>query len=84
MSQTTFFYNDKNRLTSIRSSTSLGSITLPFDGRNGGITFNNGNFSSRFTSSGFIGSSIKTGNHTTYFGKYGQVKDRLTPFTRRD
>lgn len=84
MSDTTFFRGKNGGLTSMRTSTSLTSITTPFDGRTGGITFHNGRFTSRFEGGTFTGSSIKMGNYTTYFGKHGQGKDRLTPFTRRN
>lgn len=83
MSDTTFFYNKDHRLTSIRTSTKLVSITMPLDGRSGGITFHNGQHTARFTSSGFTSSSIKLGKYTTYFGTHGEFTDRLTPFTRR-
>lgn len=84
MGETTFFHGKNGRLTSLRTSTPLVSVTNPLDGRSGGITFHNGRFTSRFEGGTFTGSSIKMGNYTTYFGKTGQHKDRLTPFTRRN
>ena len=84
MSETTFFYGKNQNLTSIRTRTPLVSLTNPLDGRSGGITFHHKGFTSRFEGGTFTGSSMKMGNYTTYFGKNGQFKDRLTPFTRRN
>lgn len=82
-SNTTYFYGKNGQMTSFRTSTPLVSLTHPMDGGSGGVTFHHNGFTSRFSSSGHMGSSMKLGNYTTYFGSHGQMKDRLTPFTRR-
>ncbi|EFG90195.1 hypothetical protein CLCAR_0401 [Clostridium carboxidivorans P7] len=48
---------------------------------NGGVTFKTANITNRLNNKGqSIGTGLKSGNHTTYFGRNGGVVSSLTAF----
>lgn len=85
MAKTTYFYKKNGGLSSIRttmgtSNNEMNMTTYPDKGR-GGVTFKNNGIKTRMNSSGVsIGSGLKCGNSTTYFGKNGNVVSDLPSF----
>ena len=81
---TTFFHQDGST-SSTRTNTGIGSISNYF-GHNfgGGSTFRVGNIATRISNTGnFLGSSLKIGNSTTYFGSSGGIRSTIPSFSRR-
>lgn len=82
---TTYFYNKNGGLSSIRTTigdkkNSMSMTSYPSSGK-GGVTFKNNGISTRMNKSGIsIGTGIKTGNNTTYFGSHGNVVSSLPSF----
>lgn len=80
MSTTSFFGSDGS-LSSFRSSFGPSSITSYAGSLAGGITSRIGNVASRMSNAGqYLGSSVKLGSHTTYFGRNGGVSTHLASF----
>jgi hypothetical protein len=79
--KTVFFHGKDKNITSMRTGNPSLKLTQYMDNSAGGVTFRTKGFTSRFNNKGMlIGTSIKTGKYTTYFGKNGSVTTRLTPF----
>ena len=81
----TIFYHKDGRPSSVRTTFGSGSNKTSFTdyiGRDGGgVTTKTGNFTSRFNQQGqCIGTGLKTGGDTTYFGKNGNVAKHITAF----
>lgn len=82
---TTYFYNKNGGLSSMRvtigdSKNSMSATSYPSTGKSG-VTFRNNTITNRMNSNGVsIGSGIKAGNDTTYFGKNGNVVKNLPSF----
>ncbi|EOU1903713.1 TPA: hypothetical protein ACY4SM_001385 [Clostridium perfringens] len=85
MAKTTYFYKKNGGLSSIRvtlgnSKNEMNMTTYPDKGK-GGITFKNNGIKTRMNINGIsIGSGLKCGNNTTYFGKNGNVVSSLPSF----
>lgn len=82
--QTTFFHKDgspSSSRTTFGSSVNKISFSKYFGSSSGGVTFKNGAFTSRLNNLGqCIGSGLKTGGGTTYFGKNGSVSSHIAAF----
>lgn len=82
---TTYFYKKNGGLSSMRvsmgdSKNKMSMTTYPSSGK-GGVTFKNSSITTRMNNSGTcIGSGIKSGNSTTYFGSNGNVVKNLPSF----
>lgn len=79
--KTTTFTNKNHGTSSIRVGNPSLKMTQYMSDPAGGVTFKSGNFTARFDKSGQVtGTAIKTGKHTTYYGKNGSVVTKLTPY----
>jgi hypothetical protein len=81
----TQFYKKDGNASSNRHTLKAGSskinMTNYFGSSRGGLTIRSGNMTTRFNSRGqSIGTSLKTGRTTTYFGKNGTVVSQMPSF----
>ena len=80
MDKNIVFRDKQGNTSSIRYNGPHGYHTVyPFSKR-GGITLESGALTTRLTADGVIGSAIRTGGRTIYFGRDARMTNRLTPF----
>lgn len=73
------FKGKYGNITSIRTGNKMFQMNHYMNTSEGGVTFYGPHMTTRFDNQGMrIGSGLKTGRNTTYFGKYGNVSDRIT------
>lgn len=78
---TIFFKGKDGRITSTRTGNRYMKLTNYINSPTGGVTFKSIGVTSRFNNRGqCIGTGLKTGDDTTYFGKKGNVASRITAF----
>lgn len=78
---TIFFRGKDGSVTSTRTGNRYMRLTSYVNNPAGGITFKSAGITSRFNNRGqCIGTGLKTGSDTTYFGKNGNVVNRITAF----
>jgi hypothetical protein len=78
---THYFKGKDGKITSMRVSGNNLRINQYVNGKKGGVTFTSPSMSTRLNHKGqYMGSGIKSGKTTTYFGKNGGVQKYLTPY----
>ncbi|AKL95684.1 hypothetical protein CACET_c22380 [Clostridium aceticum] len=78
--KTVYFKKKNGGISSIRTGNQFMNMTTYLDGPAGGITFKGPHMTTRFSKGQCISVGLKSGKKVTYFGKNGNVSNRINSF----